>query len=432
MTKKTSVFAVAGLVGAATLLTANSALAGGFALREQSTYYQGSSFAGAAAGGSLSSMFWNPAALGTVGPGLTNEVIVNFVLPNSDVTVTDTGTLGTVYPALTGGDTFDTGNRGDIGLDAFVPASYGAYRINDRIAVGFSLNAPFGLATKYDDLNDPIRNVAGTSEVFSLNAAPTVAFRVTDTFTVAVGAQTQYMDVRYTSNAAALEGDDVGFGFTAGLLWEPVDGTTVGLGFRSSVGHELEGKEARQGTPIRIEDFNTPELVTFSVEQRVTDSFRVMGTVEWANWSRVGTYPVINEDTGDQLAVSGITAPLTGPTDVEVALEYTDSWFFSVGGAYDISEALTVRAGIAYEFSPVENDVRSLRLPDDDRLWLSFGASFQPTEHARIDLGYSYIHVGETDIRGSFSGNNGISAEADADVHIISLGARIALPNLFH
>src|SRR5262245_15443953 len=33
--------------------------AGGFAIREQSTYGQGTSFAGIAAGGALSSMFWN-------------------------------------------------------------------------------------------------------------------------------------------------------------------------------------------------------------------------------------------------------------------------------------------------------------------------------------------------------------------------------------
>ena len=37
--------------------------AGGFAIREQSAYGQGTSFAGIAAGGALSSMFWNPATI---------------------------------------------------------------------------------------------------------------------------------------------------------------------------------------------------------------------------------------------------------------------------------------------------------------------------------------------------------------------------------
>jgi long-chain fatty acid transport protein len=50
-----------------------TAEAGGFAVREQSAYGQGSSFAGMAApGDSISSMFWNPAAV-TIATGTTVE-----------------------------------------------------------------------------------------------------------------------------------------------------------------------------------------------------------------------------------------------------------------------------------------------------------------------------------------------------------------------
>ncbi len=63
--------------GAAALLGATlDANAGGLAVREQSAYGQGSSYAGVAAGGSLSSMFWNPATM-TQMPGLNSEVIAN-------------------------------------------------------------------------------------------------------------------------------------------------------------------------------------------------------------------------------------------------------------------------------------------------------------------------------------------------------------------
>ena len=51
----------------------NAAEAGGFAIREQSAQFQGSSFAGSAAGGGLSSMYWNPAALGQADWGLISE-----------------------------------------------------------------------------------------------------------------------------------------------------------------------------------------------------------------------------------------------------------------------------------------------------------------------------------------------------------------------
>jgi long-chain fatty acid transport protein len=51
------------------LVLSTSAHAGGFAVREQSAYYQGMSFAGNAAGDDLSSMFWNSAAAAAA-PGI--------------------------------------------------------------------------------------------------------------------------------------------------------------------------------------------------------------------------------------------------------------------------------------------------------------------------------------------------------------------------
>ena len=56
------------------------ASAGALALREQSAYGQGTSFAGVAAGGALSSMFWNPATMTQV-PGIQSETVVSGLIP---------------------------------------------------------------------------------------------------------------------------------------------------------------------------------------------------------------------------------------------------------------------------------------------------------------------------------------------------------------
>ena len=67
------VCANAAIAGVLLALTCDQALAGGFGI-EQSAYYQGMSFAGAAAGGpSLASMAWNPATAGFAGNGLSFE-----------------------------------------------------------------------------------------------------------------------------------------------------------------------------------------------------------------------------------------------------------------------------------------------------------------------------------------------------------------------
>ncbi len=75
-----------GSAALAALAGAPSAEAGGFAIREQSAYGQGSSFAGIAAGGSLSSMFWNPATLAGVSV-FELEGVASGVFPDSDVDV---------------------------------------------------------------------------------------------------------------------------------------------------------------------------------------------------------------------------------------------------------------------------------------------------------------------------------------------------------
>ena len=68
------IYTHSGMVGLALLVAScGEAIAGGFGV-EQSAYYQGMSFAGAAAGGeSLTSLAWNPATAGFAGNGLSLE-----------------------------------------------------------------------------------------------------------------------------------------------------------------------------------------------------------------------------------------------------------------------------------------------------------------------------------------------------------------------
>ena len=62
-------------VALATLTTLSShASAGGFSVGEQSTVFLGSATAGAAAGGTIGSMFWNPAATAAL-PGINTESV---------------------------------------------------------------------------------------------------------------------------------------------------------------------------------------------------------------------------------------------------------------------------------------------------------------------------------------------------------------------
>jgi long-chain fatty acid transport protein len=54
-----------------------------------------------------------------------------------------------------------------------------------------------------------------------------------------------------------------------------------------------------------------------------------------------------------------------------------------------------VRAGIAFERTPLTDDVRTVRIPDNDRMWYSVGATYKPASLRgfTFDAGYSFIDV---------------------------------------
>lgn len=56
--------------------------------------------------------------------------------------------------------------------------------------------------------------------------------------------------------------------------------------------------------------------------------------------------------------------------------EWNDGWFIALGGEWDYASRLTLRAGAAYEISPIRNATqRKINVADSDRVWLSAGDS---------------------------------------------------------
>ncbi|RXF75195.1 transporter [Hansschlegelia zhihuaiae] len=409
---------LSGVVTLAALVASHEANAGAFALREQSATGQGMSFAGMAAGGgdSLSGMFWNPAVVNQV-EHLQGEQHLSFIAPSSKIEVSD-ATKGLV--GALGGTPRD---GGDIGEYALLGASYSAYRVSDQVSVGLSINTPFGLAT------DPHHNWAGqtyarSSQVRSINAAPTVGYQVNDWLSIAGGVQIQYFDIQLRqalglpqgSQNATLTGDDIGVGFTAGMTIAPVEGTSVGVGFRSSIEHKLKGNLSVPGPNVKIKaEVDLPEQVTIGLRQRVTEDLTLLAGGEWTNWSRL-----------DSVAVKARTG---GATVTTLPFGYKDGWFVSGGAEYRFTPALTGRAGVAYEWSPITDKVRSNRLPDDDRWWLSAGGSYNHSDRLAFDLGYSYIFVpgkSKIDIKAGDPDFVGLpySAKSKSEVHIVSAAVR--------
>lgn len=405
---------------------AGDAAAGAFAPHEQSAYFLGTAFAGSAAGGPLSSMFWNPAALGQFN-GVNSDSSYSLIMPETEITAT-------------GGALFGSGSSrssGDIGDTAILPASYFSYQLNEQIILGLGVNAPFGLTTdgKFDW--DGSR-LARESKIVTYNFTPTVAYRVAPGVIIGAGLQVQYIDaqLRAAVGAAggptgAVKGDDTAIGFTAGILLTPADGTAIGLGYRSNVDHELEGTFHISGGAAKNRisaDVNLPEIVTLSLRQDLMPSWTLLGSVEWTNWSRVPELEIVCKAPGAP-ACPGAGVPLQ-----TLPLGWDDGWFFSLGLEHQHNDKLTLRGGIAYEISPIQNaEGRTLRVPDSDRIWLSAGASYKYSETTTVDLSYAHLWAEDAKtIQGEGPGGVPLLVgDVEASADIISVGVRSKLDWLF-
>jgi len=357
--------------------------AGGLAIREQSASGQGMSFAGEGTSSmGLSAMFWNPAAV-TQAQGFWSESHGALFFPHSTLSA-EAGTS----PALLafGADS------GNIGQFAIIPSSYFAYRVNPNLYLGLAINAPFGSATEPDGIwaGSVYAHVA---KVKSIDVNPIIGWKFNDQWSVAFGPRIAYAyGGRFTrylgptpGDVAEVRGlDDIGFGFSAGITYTPSPFTEFALGYRSRLKLTLEGQQNIPSLGINDAsasgDVTVPDQINFGVRHRITDRFTLLGTVEWTNWSVLDNVPI------------------DAPVPTTLTFNYRDGWFFSIGGEYQWTPQTTLRAGIAYEISPVEGQVRDTFLPDDDRWWFSAGLTHQVNERWTVDLGYSFVWLGDSSV----------------------------------
>ena len=110
---------------------------------------------------------------------------------------------------------------------------------------------------------------------------------------------------------------------------------------------------------------------------------------------------------------------------------WDDSWFFALGAAYKWNEKLTLRAGVAYDQTPVSDQYRTPRIPDEDRYWVSIGAGYQFTDSIRTDIGYSHIFANKAklnlrdNLTGSDAFRGNLTADYRAHVDVIALQTKI-------
>lgn len=401
------------------------AYAGGFMLQEQSQLEIGRAFSGgAAAADDPSTVFYNPAGMTELtGIQMSTGATLLFIDSHQrDMGSTITRTTG----VLLGPSSATPINGGD-GGNPFapvvpVPTTYATAQISQsNLWLGFGLSAPFGLKLRYAP--DFVGRYNSTySNLLTLNAQPSFAWRVNDRLSIGGGLDVQYAKVTLegamppvsllsalpvaappTDTKAKLSGDDIALGWNAGVLLKLNGGLRIGLHYRSQVKHDLKGASELSSfsgtlavlngrTSIRS-PLTLPGSITASVSFPLDGKTRFMATGRHYNWSVFDKLRVVFPD-------GSISAK---------DYQYRDSWSLSAGLEHTRSDRLTLRAGAMFDRTPTNPAFLSTRVPDGDRSWLSAGLSYRLSPHLTLNASYAHVFIEQQTLvrRENFLGSPG-------------------------
>ncbi|MDD1619663.1 MAG: outer membrane protein transport protein [Methylococcaceae bacterium] len=409
-----SVIAAALLTGAAA-----SAFANGFALNEQSASGLGNAFAG---GGAIaedaSTIFFNPAGM-TYLPD--NQLLMAAHAIRSSAEFNNNGSHSSGgLPTLGGGG-------GDAGDWAFAPNIYFAKALNNNVRLGVGINVPFAYKTDYDK-EWVGRYQALKTDIKTININPSIAFKASEKVSLGLGFSAMHTDAEITNAVdfgticatglggcgigatfqkndgfARVTGDDWSFGWNAGAIFQITNATRLSLAYRSAVHQKLEGNAYFNGIPVAFAlspaltagfangtvsaKLTTPDSASASVFHQINHQWDVMADLTWTHWSVFQDQTVIR--------TSGV---LAGRTLSSVPENWDNTIRASLGANFRYTNALKLRAGFAYDQSPVSLEFRTPRTPNTDRFWLSVGANYRFTPTSSIDVGYTYIFVNDASL----------------------------------
>lgn len=405
------------------------AFSAGFQISETSVTGLGRGFAGqGVAGDSISEMTANPAALG-LHFDTEFEIGIHVIVPSASFK--NRGSSQTLL--MPGGPVTipASGPNSDGRENALVPNLYLSGAINDRMRYGIGITAPYGLTTEYDS-NWVGRYAAIKSELETVDINPALTYKVNN-ITIGAGLSIVKADAELTralftgpgspDGLVKVEGDDTAIGWNVGAVGEDEVGR-FGIGFRSRVSLDFEGD--LEISPLGVTagtkaDLVLPKTVYLSGLLKKNPQLDLLASARWTDWTSFEELRFrFNNGFPDSITPEN----------------WSSSTTISVGFNYRKSDAWTYRGGLVYDESPVSDEFRTARISDADRIWVTFGGSYNVSKRVRVDFGYAHIFADNANLSESTNlvatapgaaTDNLNGRYTDTDVDILSVAVAVKL-----
>lgn len=373
------------------LSTSGVANAAGFQLAEYSATGLGRAYAGEAAMADNASAQWRNPAMLTYLEGTQVSVGAIYVNPNIDVDGTTTYIDGP-----------HNASSHDFAHDAIIPNFYLSHQYNDKFAIGLAFGTNYGMET---DLGKDFAaaNFGNEASVTSMEANLNAAYKLNEAlsigggirYIIADGSIGAVMPPQMNQLAGLplkyMEGDDTAWGWQVGTAWQINDNNRIGFAYKSAVDLTLEGHAngmafnltkpyAKKAGSMDLTLPATAELASF---HQLNDRLAVHASINWTDWS----------------SFKELVADFPGEASNLIKSEnWEDNYRFAVGTTYKLDQKWTLRSGVAYDMSAVDDKYRTTTIPETDRLWLSVGAGYEWSKNLTLDAGFTYIFAKDAPI----------------------------------
>jgi long-chain fatty acid transport protein len=265
-----------------------------------------------------------------------------------------------------------------------------------KFRFGFSITEPYGLAKRWEDSYP--KTFAQEFELKVIEFNPTVAYRFNDYISIGGGVRLLYNDATVKSSGVSpsgitavrdLEGDTTEWGYNLALAVRPNQKSNISVTYRSNVDLDFSG-DATLSTNFGPTTVHTGGLVTVPAPAVLAISgaytferLTVELTYDRTYWSEYETLAFIYD------------TPLTNPVLAQAfgtpsPKDWKDTNAFRIGLTYQLTTAVALMGGFAYDENPVPDHIMGFELPDSEAWLYSLGTRFSLNNNMGLSLGILY------------------------------------------
>ncbi len=307
---------------------------------------------------------------------------------------------------------------------AQIPSMYFTYKINDKFTAGFAFFAPFGTATDWTHTWIG-RYFSDKIDLKTYDFNPTIAYKINDKFSVAVGINYVYGDVTIKKSISfpmiaaqapglsqaqtlslynlfynrsydadlKLSGDtgssSRGWGYNIGILYKPNSEWQIGMIYRSEVNLDFDGTATYSYQPgaialgapavLKKSDISAsiklPDYLALGIVNKSFKNWTLLFDFYWTGWSDYKSLDVKFKDfAGNKNYIAKTPKNWNDVIAIRLGAEYQyNNWAF--------------RAGYMHDESPTKDATRGPELACSDRNDFTLGVGYKYKKFS-IDAAY--------------------------------------------